>query len=72
MFGALAERAAICHGVRMDRRNPAAGGFFLTAAILTGVAWGLWQGELMLGALIGTAVGALFAVMLWLVDRRRR
>ena len=41
------------------------------AAILVGFAWGVWQGAPLLGALIGTAIGILFALVTWLADRRR-
>ena len=55
----------------MNERPRAAGGFFLMVAILIGFAWGVWQGVPLLGALIGTCVGAVVAVTTWLVDRRR-
>ena len=54
----------------MQQRPRAAGGFFLMAAILIGFGWGVWQGVPLLGALVGSAVGILFAVTTWLVDRR--
>ena len=55
----------------MARRNPRAGGLFLTIGILAGLAWGVGRGEPMLGILAGTALGIAAAVLLWLVDRRR-
>ena len=55
----------------MVRRNSRAGGFFLMAGILAGLAWGVVGGEPMLGILAGTAVGIAAALLLWLVDRRR-
>ena len=49
-----------------------AGGFFWMAAILIGVVWGVSAGNPMKGILIGTALGALIAIAVWLVDRARR
>jgi hypothetical protein len=54
----------------MAKRNARAGGIFLMAGILGGLAWGLASGEPMLGVLAGTALGIAAAVLLWLVDRR--
>lgn len=48
-----------------------AGGCFLTFCILAGFAVGLAMRNPMKGVLIGTAIGAALAVLLWLVDRRR-
>ena len=61
----------VCHGAPMARRNAQAGGIFLTLGILIGFSWGLAVGEPSMGAVAGTAVGALAAVLLWLLDRRR-
>lgn len=55
----------------MDKRFTQAGGFFLTLTILGGFAFGVAAGEPMKGVLIGTAIGAAAAALLWLVDRRR-
>jgi hypothetical protein len=49
-----------------------AGGFFWMAAILIGAVWGVSAGNPMKGILIGTAVGALAALAVWLIDRARR
>ena len=49
-----------------------AGGFFWMAAILIGAVWGVSAGNPMKGILIGTALGALIAIAVWLVDRARR
>lgn len=54
----------------MATRNPRAGGFFLTAAILIGTVWGVAAGEPSAGFLVGAATGVAIAVLLWLVDRR--
>lgn len=56
----------------MTSRNTTAGGCFLTLCILAGFPLGLAIGNPMKGILIGTGVGAALAVVLWLVDRRRR
>ena len=55
---------------RMARRNARAGGIFLTIGILAGFVWGIAAGNPMKGILIGTALGALAALLLWLLDRR--
>ena len=49
-----------------------AGGCFLTICILAGFPLGLAIGNPMKGILIGTSVGILVAVALWLLDRQRR
>ena len=56
----------------MTNRRPIAGGCFLTVCILGGFVAGLAMRNPMKGVLIGTAVGAVLAILLWLVDRRRR
>ena len=55
----------------MATRNAKAGGIFLTVGILVGFGWGAAVGEPMMGILIGTALGAVAALALWLLDRRR-
>jgi hypothetical protein len=55
----------------MARRNHAAGGFFLILAILGGFAWGAMSGMPYFGALVGTAIGIVLAIIVWLIDRRR-
>jgi hypothetical protein len=55
----------------MPRRTAKAGGCFLTLCILGGFIAGLAIGNPMKGVLIGTGLGALLAVLLWLIDRRR-
>jgi hypothetical protein len=56
----------------MNERTTQAGGCFLTLCILAGFAGGIAFGNPMKGGLIGTATGVFLAVLLWLVDRRRR
>ncbi len=63
--------ARLCHDSGMARRNHAAGGFFLILAIFAGFAWGAMSGMPFEGAVIGTIVGIVLAVIVWLVDRRR-
>ena len=59
-------------GTAMQRSTTKAGGCFLTLCILAGFPLGLAIGNPMKGVLIGTAVGAALAVLLWLIDRRSR
>ena len=54
----------------MARRNHLAGGFFLILAIFGGFAWGAMSGLPVHGAVIGTLVGIVLAVVIWLYDRR--
>lgn len=42
------------------------------AAILIGAVWGVSAGNPMKGILIGTGVGIGVAVLIWLLDSRRR
>jgi len=56
---------------KMQRPSTRAGGCFLTLCILAGFPLGLALGNPMKGILIGTAVGAAIALLLWLLDRRR-
>lgn len=55
----------------MKTRTTNAGGFFLVLAIIGGFAWGAMSGLPWHGAVIGTAIGVVLAVIVWLVDRRR-
>ena len=59
------------HEARMARRNHAAGGFFLILAILGGFAWGAMSGLPVHGAIIGTIIGIVLAIGIWLLDLRR-
>jgi hypothetical protein len=62
----------VCHGQRMAKPSPMAGGFFWMTAILIGTTWGVAAGNPMKGVLLGTGFGGLIALAVWLVDRRRR
>ncbi len=55
----------------MARRNHAAGGFFLILAIFGGFVWGLMSGLPVQGAVLGTLIGIVLAVVVWVIDRRR-
>lgn len=55
----------------MKRRSTRAGGFFLILAIIAGFLWGAMSGTPLFGALAGTAVGVIAALLVWLIDRRR-
>ena len=55
----------------MQRPTAKAGGCFLTLCILGGFVAGLAINNPMKGVLIGTGLGAVLAVLLWLIDRRR-
>lgn len=56
----------------MSNRTPIAGGFLLMIAILAGFGGGFAAGQPSLGALAGIVIGSAAALILWLVDRRRR
>ena len=56
----------------MNRRATHAGGFFLILAILGGFLWGALSGMPFFGAILGTAIGIALALLVWLIDRRRR
>ena len=68
---AVALRGHVCHGAAMQRPTAKAGGCFLTLCILGGFVAGLAINNPMKGVLIGTGLGAVLAVLLWLIDRRR-
>jgi len=56
----------------MASRTTRAGGCFLTLTILGGFVAGLAIDNPMKGVLIGTALGAVLAILMWLIDRRRQ
>lgn len=56
----------------MSRRaGKQAGGSIIAIAIIAGAVGGIIVGEPSIGFLVGTAVGTLLAILLWLKDRRR-
>ena len=69
---ALEPEPRLCHGQWMAKSSPMAGGFFWMAAILIGTIWGVAAGNPMEGVLMGTGLGGLIALAVWLLDRRRR
>jgi len=68
----LALAGTLCQGAAMERRTTHAGGCFLMGCILLGFLGGLSIQDPLLGSLVGTAIGIVIAVSLWLLDRRRR
>jgi hypothetical protein len=48
-----------------------AGGFILAMSILAGAVGGVMVGQSSIGFLVGVAAGALLALLVWLIDRRR-
>jgi uncharacterized membrane protein YccC len=56
----------------MPPTDTRAGGCFLTVFILLGFVYGLSIRNPLKGVLIGTAVGAVLALLVWLIDRSRR
>lgn len=55
-----------------DRGFPRAGGALLAGAILVGAIAGAVTGQTSIGILAGFAVGVAAAILVWLIDRRRR
>lgn len=60
------------HGPAMQTQTTKAGGCFVTLSILAGFLFGLAIANPLKGVLIGTGIGAAIAVIIWLVDSRRR
>jgi hypothetical protein len=56
----------------MQGSRTRAGGCFLTVFILLGFVFGLSIRNPMKGVLIGTGVGIVLALLVWLIDRRGR
>jgi hypothetical protein len=54
-----------------DRSAPQAGGILLALSILAGALIGTIKGQPSIGVLVGTGVGILAALGLWLADRSR-
>jgi hypothetical protein len=55
----------------MPARTTQAGGCFLAIFILAGFVYGLASQNPMKGVLLGTGIGIVLAVLIWLFDRRR-
>ena len=56
----------------MNRRSTAAGGVFLFLGLLIGAIYGINAGQPMLWLLRGFGIGIGLALLLWILDRRRR
>jgi hypothetical protein len=59
-------------GNAMEGSRTRAGGCFLTIFILLGFLYGLSIKNPLKGTLIGVGIGAIFAIITWLVDARRK
>ncbi|MCL6697243.1 hypothetical protein LZ496_00355 [Sphingomonas sp. NSE70-1] len=55
-----------------ERRFSASGGIFLFLGPVVGALIGINRGEPILGMLLGFGVGAALALVIWLIDRRKR
>lgn len=51
---------------------PMAGGFLLCVALLAGSLTGVFLGQPSIGFLVGAGIGLAIAIMIWLLDSRRR
>jgi len=51
---------------------PLAGGFLLSVSILAGALTGVFLGQPSIGFLVGAGSGLIIAIVIWLLDRRRR
>jgi uncharacterized protein YqgC (DUF456 family) len=49
----------------MQNKDPLAGGVFVALGAIIGVAIGHYQGQTSAGLLIGVAIGAAIAVLVW-------
>ena len=54
------------------RKAPAAGGIFLFLGPVIGVLYGIGRGDPILWMLYGFGAGVVLAMMIWLIDRRKR
>lgn len=67
----LAARRGTCHGYAMrSAKNPAAGGVIMAITTTVGAIWGAREGQPSAGLLAGLGVGAVLAVLVWVLDRR--
>jgi hypothetical protein len=51
---------------------PLAGGFLLCIALLAGSLTGVFLGQPSIGFLVGAGIGLTIAIIIWLLDSRRR
>jgi len=68
----LASLVLLCHERSMARQNKLGGGCFLIIPILIGFVAGMATGNAYRGVLIGTGIGIMLAVAVWLIDRSRK
>lgn len=54
------------------RRTPAAGGIFLFLGPVVGTLYGIGRGEPILWMLYGFGAGVALALLIWLIDSRKR
>ena len=54
------------------RRTAAAGGIFLFLGPVIGAIYGVGRGEPILWMMYGFAAGVALAILIWIIDRRRR
>lgn len=55
-----------------ERRFSASGGIFLFLGPVIGALIGVSRNEPIIGMLIGFVAGAAFALIIWIIDRRKR
>lgn len=55
-----------------NTRNTVSGGFPIGLGALVGGFWGVANGQAILGLAGGIGLGAAIALLIWLIDRRRR
>lgn len=55
-----------------ERRFSASGGIFLFLGPVIGALIGISRNEPILGMLLGFAAGAALALIIWMIDRRKR
>lgn len=55
-----------------ERRTPAAGGIFLFLGPVIGALYGFGRSEPIPWMLYGFAAGSALALLIWLIDRRKR
>ena len=67
----MVPQCAVWQGDRMYGRTTQAGGCLLSLSVLVGLTIGIFMHEATRGAVIGTAVGVLIALAVWLLDRKR-
>lgn len=72
MFRWNAALASVIRRAMTKRRNAAAGGIFLFLGPVIGTVYGISRGEPILWMLYGFGMGVALAILIWLIDQRRR